>query len=247
MIFDGQRPGAEARHQGHRHADKGAEGRLLQQLRLFDPAAQLARGGGQLADAAPADRDVAQGLANHLFEFPDAEETGMVEDRAGEDALHPALDALDGVAVENPDINPVLGHPAGLGNGLGGVRHELQGGRQAGVVEGVVVEGQILRKAAVKIDPPTDLAQGDIQHVRGGVKAGDLEAQIQKSAQIGAGSASDVQHRFPPPRVQHLHQQAGFHFGRKAVARLAQPAVKRNCISKIKYIPHTNNLFENPA
>jgi hypothetical protein len=106
---------------------------------------------------------------------------------------------------------PVLGHPAGLGQRFLRVVDELEAREEAGVVEGVVVEGQVLGKPAVEIDPVAGLAQRDVEHVGGGVDPGHLQAHVQEGGQAGPGAAADVEDGLARSRLEHARAELDLH------------------------------------
>ena len=180
MVSDGQRAGAETRHHGDDHAGKGAEGKPLDQARSFDMIHPGSPGNGKLADGAPAHRNRAHEFADHAFYFPDAEKGGPVIDGPGKDALHPAADAGEGIAVQDADKHAVLGHTKGLGQCFLRVVHEFQAGKQTGMVERIIVKGEIFSEPAVQGDAIAQCCRQDVQHVGGRVDSRHIEAFFQQ-------------------------------------------------------------------
>ena len=84
-----------------------------------------------------------------MFQFPDAEKAGVIKDARRKNAFDPALDALDGIPVQHPHEDPVLGNPEGFRQCFLGVLHEFQGGKKTDIIKGIVIKRKVLGITAV--------------------------------------------------------------------------------------------------
>ena len=88
-----------------------------------------------MADRPPGHGGFAEMGVEHLFDFPDTEKAGLVEDGWRKNALDPPLDAFDGIPVKNTDKYAVFRHPAGLFNRFERCFHEFERGDEDRIIE----------------------------------------------------------------------------------------------------------------
>ncbi|VTR69540.1 hypothetical protein DESC_750005 [Desulfosarcina cetonica] len=246
LIADGQRAGAKTGNKGDDHAGKRSKRKPLYQagaLDLFHPGSP---GTGQLTHRAPAHRYGTQQSPNHAFDLPDAEKGGPVVNGRCENAFHPTADAGKGITVQESDKDAILGHPEGFFQRLLGVVDKLEAGKQAGMIKGVVVKGQVLGHAAVQGYAIAQSFRQNVQHVGRWIDAGDLEPFFQKRQTRCSGAAADIQDRFSGCRIQHAQHETAFQIGGKAVLALEEPLIVVLGILKVVNVAHGNNRSSHP-
>ncbi len=78
-----------------------------------------------MTDGSPGNGHIPQQGPNDLFEFPDAEKTGVIVYGPGKHALDASVDPFDGISVQNAQKYFIFGNPAGLFDGLSGIFDEF--------------------------------------------------------------------------------------------------------------------------
>ncbi len=119
------------------------------------------------------------------------------------DAMH---DVQGSVFIEYPDKHFILCHSACFFNGFGRLIRIFKAGKKKGIVKGIIFKREIFGKGSVKICLVSQSFTGNIQHIGGGVNAGEVQAEVvlQELLKAPARAAADLQNSSVRLRGEHF-------------------------------------------